>query len=83
MNLLYRNIRISLGNLNLKNTRQSCTISILDVRNSFIRTRFTVKSKERKSALFNGQYVTLYWKLKYFVVNIWILITHVINNIFL
>jgi len=29
------------------------------------------------------QYVTLYWKLKYFVVNIWILITRVINNIFL
>ena len=28
------------------------------------------------------QYVTLYWKLKYFVVNIWILITRVINNIF-
>jgi len=54
MNLLYRNIRVSLGNLNLKNTRQSCTISILDVRNSFIRTRFTVKSRERKSALFNG-----------------------------
>ena len=53
------------------------------MRNSFIRTRFTVKSKERKSALFNGQYVTLYWKLKYFVVNIWILITHIINNIFL
>ena len=29
------------------------------------------------------QYVTLCWKLKYFVVNIWILITRVINNIFL
>jgi len=29
------------------------------------------------------QYATLYWKLKYFVVNIWILITRVINNIFL
>ena len=29
------------------------------------------------------QYVTLYWKLKYFVVSIWILITRVINNIFL
>jgi len=28
-------------------------------------------------------YVTLYWKLQYFVVNIWILITRVINNIFL
>ena len=28
------------------------------------------------------QYVTLYWKLKYFVVNIRILITRVINNIF-
>ena len=54
MNLLYRNIRISLGNINLKNTRQSCTISIMDVRNSFIRTRFTVKSKERITALFNG-----------------------------
>jgi len=29
------------------------------------------------------QYVTQCWKLKYFVVNIWILITRVINNIFL
>jgi len=29
------------------------------------------------------QHVTLYWKLKYFVVNIWILITRVINIIFL
>jgi len=29
------------------------------------------------------QYVTLYWKLKYFVVNIYTLITRVINNIFL
>ena len=29
------------------------------------------------------QYVTLYWKPKYFVVKIWILITCVINNIFL
>jgi len=29
------------------------------------------------------QYVTLYWKLKYFVVNIWILVTRAINNIFL
>ena len=28
-------------------------------------------------------YVTLYWKLKYFVVNIWMLITRAINNIFL
>ena len=27
---------------------------MLDVRNNFIRTRFTVKSRERKSALFNG-----------------------------
>jgi len=29
------------------------------------------------------QYVTLYWKLKYFVVNFLMLITRVINNIFL
>jgi len=29
------------------------------------------------------QYVTLYWKLKYFVINIWISITRVINNILL
>jgi len=29
------------------------------------------------------QYITLYWKLKYFILNIWILITRVINSIFL
>jgi len=34
-----------MGNLNLKNIRQSCTISMLDVRNNIIKTRFTVKSK--------------------------------------
>jgi len=52
INLLYRNVKISMGNLNLKNIRQSCTISMLDVRNNFIRNRFTVNSRERKSALF-------------------------------
>jgi len=39
-----------------------------------------VTSKRLSASL---QYVTLYWKLKYFVVNIWILIIRVINNIFL
>jgi len=45
----------SLGSLNLKYVQQSLIMSVLEVRNNFIKTRVTVKSSDLMSALFNGQ----------------------------
>jgi len=45
----------NLHNLNLKYVQQSSIISVLHVRNNFIRKRVTVKSKDPTSALFRGQ----------------------------
>jgi len=41
----------SLGSLNLKYVQQSLIVSVLEVRNNFIKTRVTVKSSDLMSAL--------------------------------
>jgi len=43
----------SVGSLNLKYVQQSLIVSVLEVRNNFIKTRVTVKSSDLMSVLFN------------------------------
>ena len=50
----------SLDSLNLKYVQQSLIMSVLEVRNNFIKTWVTMKSSDLMSALFNGQTSTEY-----------------------